>query len=187
MQHHAGDTFMVSRPAGGYSSSDGWLLKGRLLPRSGSTTGTTVYTGTAQDDGGHALLVPAASTADWAPGDYTLVLWVEKSTDVYTLPPCQVQVLENLRTASTGVDTRSLAERTLAQLKQAFADWSATRGMQRRYKVNEREMEFNSSAEILAQIHYWEAEVAREREAARRRAGGAPRNRIKVTFTRPRY
>ena len=101
----------------------------------------------------------AAATAAWSPVDYTAVQWVEKGAEVYTVDTGQLTILPNLRTATAG-DTRSQAEKALAAARAAFAAWTPT---QRRYKIGEREMEFNSTAEILRTISYWEQQVARER------------------------
>ncbi len=180
---HAGDSLTLSEPALGRSPTDGWLLKARFVPRADSGQAAD-YTGSSNGDL-HVLSLTAEQTAAWPVGGATLALWLERGADVWTMAQVQLDVLPNLRTATAGTDTRTLAQRTLDDLRAAFAAWSSTRGMQRKYKVNEREMEFNSAADILAQISYWEGEVAKEAEQARLAAGGKPRNRIKVRFTRP--
>lgn len=182
---YAGDTLSLTRPPSGRPPSDGWVLKAKLIPRSGAA-GTVALTGAAGAGDQHELTVAPAVTAVWPAGAYSLTLWVERGSDVYTVDTVQLDVLPNPRTATAAIDTRTLAERTLADLKAAFASWSSTRGMQRKYRINEREMEFASADEILKLISYWEGAVAKEMEAARRAAGGKPRNKIKVRFTRVR-
>jgi hypothetical protein len=185
LRTYAGDSFVWRAPAlVGYLPADGWVLKARLVARVSNTFAMT-YSGT-EEAGRHVLLITPAQTALWSPTAYSLVPWLERSPDVCTLDAVQLDVRPDPRTASGGLDTRSLAERTLADLKAAFAEWSSTRGVQRKYRVNEREMEFSAPDQILTLIAYWEAEVAKEAEAARRAAGGKPRNKIKVRFTRAR-
>lgn len=181
---YAGDTLSLTRPLPGRPPSDGWLLKATLIARSGAAA-TVALTGAAGAGDQHELTVAPAVTAVWPAGAYSLTLWVERGADVYTVDTVQLDVLPNPRTATAAIDTRTLAERTLADLKAAFASWSSTRGMQRKYRINEREMEFASTAEIIKLVEYWTREVAVEKDAARRQAGGRPRNRILVRFNRP--
>jgi hypothetical protein len=60
------------------------------------------------------------------------------------------------------------ATNALAQLKDALAAWNP---MRKRYRIGDREMEFNSTADILALIRYWEGELQRATRAARAAAG----------------
>ena len=63
--------------------------------------------------------------------------------------------------------------KALDDAKTAFAAWTPTT---RRYKINGREMEFSSTAEILQVISHWENEVRREQNA-QAMAAGRPNNR----------
>jgi hypothetical protein len=54
-----------------------------------------------------------------------------------------------------------------------LAAWTPTT---RRYTIGERQMEFNSAAEIITLIGYWEQQVRREL-AAQDRAAGLPTGR----------
>ena len=161
----AGDTYTQRVELDAYPASAGWVLKSRFAPRAGGTAIDLVSTA---DGDAHALDASAATTAGWAAGDYSAVHWVEKGAEVYTVATGQLTILPSLRTGTPG-DTRSQAEKALAAARDAFAAWTPTR---RRYKIGEREMEFNSTAEILRTISYWEAQVAREQGATPPGIGG---------------
>ena len=72
------------------------------------------------------------------------------------------QVKPDPRTVAAGADTRSQAQRALDDAKTALAAWTPTR---KRYRIGDREMEFNTSADIVKLVKYWEIELKRERRA----------------------
>jgi hypothetical protein len=152
----AGDTYSQLVPLAAYPASVGWVLKARFTPRAGGSA--IQITGSAEGDD-HRLQATAAATAAWVAGDYAAVQWVEKAADVHTVASGQISVLPNLRAILGATDTRSQAEIALAAAKAALAAWTPT---QRRYRIGEREMEFNSTGEIIKLITYWEGQVSNE-------------------------
>jgi hypothetical protein len=84
---------------------------------------------------------------------------------VYTVETSQLSIAANPRTAAAGTDTRSQARRALDDARAAFAAWSP---LQRRYRIADREREFNSPADILVVIRFWEQQVAVEDRVAGR-------------------
>lgn len=181
---HAGDSFSALEQLAAHPASAGWVAYLRLVARTHGNTAVTID-GTAEGDA-HRLVAAAGSTAAWAADAYTWVLWVEKGAEVVTVSQGQLQVLPNLREATAGADGRSLARRTLDDLMAAKAQWDTSGGRTRSYKIGDREMEFNSEAEIIKKIVFWESQVQREEDTARQAAGGRPRNRILTRFVRPR-
>lgn len=166
---HAGDTLRFLRSLPDYPAGAGWVLKHRLAPRSPAGTALVFDASPVGDD--HQVNVPATVTAGWSADVYTLVAWVERGADVHTLDQTQLTVRPDPRTVGGGYDGRSMAQKALDDCRAAFATFSSTRGTQRRYKIGEREMEFNTAAEIIKQIQYWESEVNREdRKAGKRPA-----------------
>ena len=161
----AGDTYSQRVELDDYPASAGWVLKSRFAPRAG---GSAIDLTATADGDTHVLAETAAATAAWPPGDYSAVHWVEKGAEVLTIATGQLAILPNLRSGVPG-DTRSQAEKALAAARDAFAAWTPTR---RRYKIGEREMEFNSAAEILRTISYWEQQVAREQGTPAASLGG---------------
>lgn len=184
VKHYAGDSFSVLLTLSAYPASAGWTAHLRLAARTHGNTAVTVA-GTPEGDA-HRLVAAAAATAEWAVDNYSWLLWAEKGGEVITVSQGQLQVLPNPRSLAAGADARSLAARTLADLMAAKAQWDVSSGRQRRYKIADREMEFNSESEIVQKIVFWENQVAREADADRLAAGGRPRNRILTRFARPR-
>lgn len=182
--HTAGDTLRYTVPSPAYPSTDGWTVSLRLVSLTPGQDPILVP-GT-QSDGQHIVEASATITASWPAGAYTWIEFVSRGAERHTLGRGQVTIEPNPLELAAGTDTRSLAERTLAALEQAYATWASTKGTVKRYKIMEREMEFHSAAEIQAQITFWGNKVKAERGAARIAAGGKPRNRLLVRFARPR-
>ena len=161
----AGDTYTELVTVAAYPASAGWVLKARFAPRAGGDAIELVATA---DGDSYRLAASAANTAGWSAGAYSWVHWVERAAEVHTVGNGQLTITPNLRTGNPG-DTRSQAERALAQARDAYAAWKPTK---RKYKIGEREMEFNSVTEILRTISYWEQQVAMEK--GRYRGPGRP-------------
>ena len=179
-----GDTLDVTRSLAAYPASAGWVLKVRLVPRNAAHA-VVELTGTASGDD-HRLQAAASVTGAWSADSYSWASWVEQGALVTSVDAGQTVLLANPRTAAAGTDARSLAERTLADLMAAKAGWDVSAGRQRRYKIGEREMEFNSEADIIQKILFWEGQVAKEQQASNLAKGIRPKNRILTRFVRPR-
>lgn len=160
----AGDSLNFLTATTGYSAADGWVLKYRMVPRSGSASAIDI---TATAEGAdHRVQVAASATANWAAGSYGWAAWVEKAGEKYTVQTGQLTVLADPRQAAPGADTRSTARRALDDAKAAMAAWNPSR---RRFKIGDREQEFNSPADIIKAISYWEGQVLNEDVLAGRR------------------
>lgn len=176
----AGDTlnFLSSTP--GYSAADGWTLKYRLVPR---TAGGAAITLTATAEGAdHRVQVAASTTANWVADTYGWSAWVENTGgEKYTVQSGQIVIKPDPRQAAGGADTRSLARRALDDARTALAAWKPTK---RRYRIGDREMEFNTTADIVQAINYWELQVQREDQAARAASGLPSRRKAYVRLGR---
>lgn len=151
----------------GYAASDGWALKARFTPRAAGAA-IDVNAAAAGDD--FLFDVAAAATAGWVAGLYTQAWWVEHGDGrVEPVGDVQATILPNLRNLPAGTDTRTQAEKALDDARAAFAAWTPS---SRRYRIGDREREFNSAAEIRQVISHWEGEVARERGQAAPGQGG---------------
>lgn len=159
----AGDSLNFATSVPQYPAGDGWVLKYRLVPRTAGGTPIDL-TATAEGDD-HRVSVAATATTTWNSDTYGWTAWVEKAGEVYTVDAGQIVVKPNPRTLVAGTDTRSQAEKALADAKAALAAWTPTR---RRYRIGEREMEFNSPADIIKLITWWEQQVAAENVMAGR-------------------
>lgn len=153
-----------------YPASSGWVATLYLNPRAGGTNISVVGTASGAD---HLVQAAAADTDDWALGWYAWETWVAKDLERYRLEAGQLQVVAGLIGATAGTDNRSQAQRALDDAKAALAAWNPTK---RRYRINGREMEFNSPSDIIAVISHWTAEVKRE-QAAEAMADGRPNPR----------
>jgi hypothetical protein len=160
-----GDTLSFTTSVPDYPADEGWVLKHRLVPRTGAGAAIAL-TGTADSDDPslHLTEVSAAVSAAWTAGQYSWVSYVEQGTQSYTLSTGSVELLANPRTSSAPLDLRTQAEIALADAKAALASWTGTT---KSYTIGNRSMTFNTRAEIVEKIEFWEMEVQREQRALR--------------------
>ena len=160
-----GDTLKFQTEVPAYPATDGWTLKYRLVPIGAGTA--IVLQATALGSGYEVDATPAVTQA-WVPGEYNWFTWVEKVGARVTLKMRGViTLLPDPATVAPGTDLRSQARKALADAKSALARWTPTR---RSYTIAGRSMEFNTTAEIVRLIHYWESELRKEET----RDGDAP-------------
>lgn len=177
----AGDTLTHTVTLTDYPASEGWVLSFRLAPRGAGTAAT--FDATADGDD-HAVSVAAATTAGWAPGEYTAAAWVTLGAERFSIASesGQVRIWPNPATISAGTDTRTEAEKALADARAAFAAWSPT---QKGYMIGGRQMYFNTPGQIIQVINHWSSEVEREKRAAEIAAGiGSTKGKIYVRMGR---
>jgi len=156
----AGDSLNFLTTVADYSAADGWVLKYRLVPRNAANA--AIQLTSVAEGADHRVQVSAIATAAWPADTYGWTAWVDKGAETYTVRSGQIAVAPNPRTAAPGLDLRSLAQRALDDARAAFAAWKPT---SRSYRIGDREHVFNSTAEILRAISYWQAEVNREKAA----------------------
>lgn len=178
----AGDTlnFLTSVPA--YLPTAGWSLKYRLVPRTAG--GAAVLIAPVAEGSDYRTQVAATVTTSYAPDTYTWFSWVEKGLETYTVDSGQIVIKPNPRTAAAGLDGRSMARKTLEDLKAAWGTWNATNGSVQEYHIADRKKIFKTSADILQQISFWEREVAREIDTDRAAAGLAHGGRMYTRYNR---
>lgn len=156
----AGDSVDFQVSLSNYPASAGWVLKYRLVPRTATNAAIEMTSASAGDE--HRVQIAASATATWAPDAYGWTAWTEKGEEKYTVTSGQTVVRPDPRAAAPGLDTRSLARKALDDARAAFAAWTPT---SRSYRIGDRERVFNSTAEILRVISYWQMEVNREAAA----------------------
>lgn len=115
----AGDYVQWKIALSDYPASDGWTLSYVLANSSAQETFDAAASG---DD--HLVTLAAATTAAWAAGGYRWTAYVTKADERYTVRGWgaedgtgRIEVVENLAAQSSGYDTRTHAEKTLAALK----------------------------------------------------------------------
>jgi hypothetical protein len=138
-------------------------------------TGVTAYAvGPARQEIALALedgeWAATRDTADWTPGLYSFEVWAVSSPALRELiERGQFTVLPSLISSSVAtIDARSDAQK-MVEMIQAMIAGNATQGV-RRYRINNRELERYSLAELLQLLSYWK----RQAEIERRRAAGLP-------------
>lgn len=164
----AGDSLRLQFAGGDYPASAGWAMKLRLIPRAQGAQPIEIEGDPDGDD--HTLEAGSSVTKSWVAGQYGWARWVEKGDEAVTLESGQISILVNPRTAPIGTDTRSRAAKALDEAEKALATFRETKGLKRRYKIGEREMEFTATAEILAEIRFWQRRVDDEEIAAGRKS-----------------
>lgn len=173
----AGDTTAWTITLPDYPASAGWVLSYKFINAAGSQEVTAAASG---DD--HAVTITASSTEDYAPGTYTWLGFVRRTTERYTVRKGTVTVLPDLDAQNAGYESRTPAQKALDDLRAALLQWLSTSGHIQEYEIAGRRMKFATAADIQARIGLAEREVAREKAALRIASGLAPANRIYVRF-----
>jgi hypothetical protein len=180
----------ISAAAGDNSFNDsgsGFLSAGFEV---GDAVTVSGFTGDVANNGAFVIteLTVGKMTIGGADGDVIVddaagesVTIVAANRRSHTVLTGAIKLLANPRTSSAPLDLRTDAEIALAAAKAAFASWSSTT---RSYTIGNRSMTFNSKAEIVQTISYWEMEVQREKRAARLRAGLADPRKAFVRLNR---
>jgi hypothetical protein len=139
---------------------DGYVLKYRMVPVSG---GTPITFSAVTDGAGYRVILTSAITAGWISGEYAWTSYVERGAERYTVEQGRTEISPDPVAATIAYDPRPLAERTLADLRKALANFDP---MTKSYKIADRERVFSSTAEILQLIKYWENESERDKVAS---------------------
>lgn len=172
----AGDTLSWRKLLPDYPASV-WTLIYTLI----NATGKITVTATADGDE-HVVSVLAATTAGWAPGEYTLVEAVSDGTNRHTLSSATITIRPDLAAQASGYDARSTARKALDDLRVALAKWIATQGHITTYTIDGVSQTFASAADLQARITWLEKEVAREDAAAKMASGLGTGRRVLVRF-----
>ena len=113
----------------------------------------------------HVWDVPAADSAEWAPGDYAFAVRVTNGDAVHEVESGRVRIAPNLAAAPVGFDGRS-ENRIALDAINAVLSKRATLD-QERYRINNRELYRTSIADLLKlRAHYIELCRAESAEAA---------------------
>ena len=172
----AGDTWKWTKTLADYPAS-AWSLKYRFK----SATAGFEITATASGDD-HAVSVAALTTTGYAAGTYTWIAWVEGGTsEKHTVDTGVMSVSADYRsgTATTGLDDRSHARKTLA----AIESWIESRSPGvAKYAIAGREMQYIPIADLLKLRQTYKAEVAAEdaAEAIRNSTGTGRRIQFRL-------
>ena len=167
----AGDTFSLTEVVPDYPAGDGWTYKLRLTPREVGGTAVTLTAAPSGDD--YLISATATTTAAWSPGVYAWAGYVEKGDERHTVSTGTVTVEPDAANLVPGTDTRSQAEKAVADLKAAYATFVGSQGHIAEYEIAGRRMKFASGADIVQKLSFWQGELSSER-AAKAVAAGLP-------------
>jgi hypothetical protein len=162
----AGDLFEVTTTLADYPAGEGWALTYRLIPRDGTGAAIQIDCSASGDD--HVASQTTTATSAWQPGEYSWVSYVTLGAARHTVDRGQITIAPNAAALTAASDLRTENEIALADALKALREWNPTR---KRFRIGEREVEFNSSAEILTKISILRTEVRRE---LRRSCAGRP-------------
>lgn len=164
-QLRAGDTWKWNRSLADYSAPD-WTLKYRFKS---PTSGFEITASAAGSD--FSIVVAAATTTGFAAGRYEWTAWVEQGAEKYTVGGGLLEVLPDLRagTATTGVDTRSHARKTLDNILAVLENRATLDQMS--YTIAGRTLQRMPIGDLLKFKAHYETQVRSEEAADRIRRG----------------
>lgn len=177
-----GDTLNFTTAVAGYPASESWVLKFALVLRSGTGAFTLTSAADSTDPTLHRVQVDATTTAGWTAGVYSWHSWVEKGAEKYSVASGSIKLVANPRTATGSMDLRSDAQIALDNVRAVIQGKASADVL--RYRINGREIERYSMADLIALESKLAADVRREEDAARIAAGQASRRRFFVRLNR---
>jgi hypothetical protein len=109
---------------------------------------------------GSGCFAISADTQSWAPGAYAFEARQVSGGQNTSIKRGTLQILTPLDSIADGTDVRSTAAKAVANIE---AMLSGTASLEcRRYKINNRELERYSVAELLQLLTFWRRELSRE-------------------------
>lgn len=118
----------------------------------------------AGDNMQHTFAVAAATTANWARGDYWVSIRAAKGADVFEISKRQLQILPDLSAQVAGYDGRTENEIALDAINAVLAKRATLD--QQRYTINNRELWRTPMADLLKLQAFYKTRVRRERQKA---------------------
>lgn len=173
LELRAGDTWQWTRSLADYPASAGWSLAYVFI---NAAAKISISASASGDD--HAVTVAAATTANYAAGNYDWIARASKSGQVFTVGAGRITILPSL--AASTADLRTHARKVLEAIE-AVLEGRASQDVLE-YQIAGRSLKRIPLADLLTLRDRYRAEVARE-DAANRVALGLPdRRRVFVRF-----
>ncbi len=164
-----------------YPSSAGWSLTYAFRSANGGAEASLDATAAA-DGSGFIVTIGASTTESLLAGTYFFRAFVEKSGEKYLVDSGETKI-EATWVTDQQVDGRSQAKRILDAIDALIAGTATTN--QKRYQINNRELERYPLTELIALRTHYANLVAREQQAERLRDGKGFFKTIHTRFTRP--
>ena len=170
----AGNTLRFDRKFDDFPAST-WALTYVLRSRLPGVEAITI-TGAANVDT-FEINESAATTANWTPGDYTMVGYVALSPDRYEVFRQQITITPNVATLELPYDGRTFYERLLQQVRDVIESGVVREVI--RYSFNGVSTEVQSLADAFTAEAYLVSKVAQEKAKGKQR-------KVLTRFTRAR-
>lgn len=168
----AGDSWKWDKSLGDYPAGDGWELYYRFVSESTDSAELVTTWGVgnmvAADGDDFEVRIPKAST-NLAPGSYTLYGYVDDGTDRHSVLKKRVIVQAN---PASVAGTKSLAK-TMLDAIDARLEARVLTSEQRRIRINGRELEYATDAELYKARSHWALMYELERNPNARLQGAA--------------
>lgn len=113
------------------------------------------------DGSQHRLRADAATTGQWAPGDYWYSIRATDGDDVVEIEQGHVAILPDMASAPVGYDGRTQAQIALEAIDAVIAKRATLD--QERYRINNRELYRTPIADLLKLRSYYAEQVNREK------------------------
>lgn len=170
-----GDTLSFSRKLCNFPATDGWSLTYEL--RGGSQPIEFTSTATNQD---HTILVDAATTATWLPGDYTMAGYAIKATERHQFYLATIVITPNFPQVLGNAPEKTFAQKMIEQLEEAML--SKASGDLKSSAVGDTRFEFWTMEEMRSEHGYW-SQVRKNEIAIQNAKMGRPTgNKIQARF-----
>lgn len=148
--------------AGVYYSSSEWALKYELRGPSQLTV-LAVPAG----DGWNAVITTVQS-APLSPGPYSWAAHLTRGDERVTARTGGLVVVADIAAITDAIDSRTVAEKALADCETALATFKGSGGKVKSYAIGTRQTEFHSLTELMQLRDFWWRRVNRERRVNRK-------------------
>ncbi len=143
-------------------TSGEWALRYELR-------GQSQLTVNASPDGeGWESTITTTASAPLIAGPYAWAAFLSKGDQRVTVRTGAVIVVADLATIAGAIDSRSLAEKALAECEAALATFKGSGGKVKSYTIGTRQTEFHSLTELMQLRDFWWRRVMRERHINRK-------------------
>lgn len=115
-------------------------------------------------DTSHRFLVSAATTANWAAGNYWYTIRASKDGEVFEVESGEIAIKQDMSQAEDSFDGRSHVQKVLEAIE-AVLEKRATLD-QERYRINNRELYRTSIPDLLLLRDRYRAELRRQKALA---------------------
>ena len=102
----------------------------------------------------------AANTSGWIPGHYIWEAWATVAAHRALVGTGDLLIRESAATLAPGAEVRTQARIAVAHIQAMLAGGATLEA--KRYKINNRELERHSIAELLQLLSFWRRELSRE-------------------------